>query len=126
MILVPGPPYAVGEVVVYRPRGKRDCYSPISRRWDRWPSPHWHPDPGMARRGDRMRIVKIDEVAGEQRLWYESPYATYGPAPAYASPGPGEHACHNVMAGDVVPSLGTTIVRCVRAAVARRRAAGRE
>ncbi len=103
--------YQVGDVVIYRPKGEPNCYSPVARPWARWPSPFWRSDVGMARSGDLLMIVKIDEVAGEQRLWYESPYATYGPAPEYATPDPGKPGCHNVLASDVRPSW-RTVFRC--------------
>lgn len=93
--------YQVGDVVIFQPKNGESCYSPVFRPFIRWPLPGHDPYHCDAKPGDRMRIVKIDHVAGQQRLWYESPYAVYGPAPEYETPGPGEKACHNVLASNV-------------------------
>jgi hypothetical protein len=105
--------YEVGDIVIYRPRGEPDCYSPVVRPWAPWPSRHWHANHGTARPGDRMTVVMIDQVAGKQRLWYRSPYSPYGPAPEYARAGPGE-TCHNVRPEDVRLSSLSWIRRLLR------------
>lgn len=104
--------YRVGDVVIFRPvpRDVGTCYSPIDRPFE----PDWLKrkfDHYQAQPGDPMEIVFIDEVGGMQRLWYKSVFATYGPAPAYETPGPGEWGCHNVLARSVRLSMLSRIRR---------------